>query len=151
MENSDDLFYTLMKVYLAQMDSAIKISSILQDHSESDELSGDDIISGLVYRLMTPMSQVEITESLTKAGEILDDDEEGDEEGDVEEDYDDISETYDKPTISRKIKTNNCNCEICSQVRICLDNYHSYIPTDNLAVKFKDSIQETCDKHKIYI
>ena len=145
MDNSDDLFYTLMKVYLAQMDSAIKISSLLQDHSESDELSGDDIISGLVYRLMTPMSQEEITESLTKAEEILDEDD--DDDGD----YDDISETYDKPTISRKIKTNNCTCEICSQVRICLDNYHSYIPTDNLARKFKDSIQETCDKHKICI
>ena len=149
MDNSDDLFYTLMKVYLAQMDSAIKISSLLQDHSESDELSGDDIISGLVYRLMTPMSQEEITESLTKAEEILDEDD--DDEDDDDGDYDDISETYDKPTISRKIKTNNCNCEICSQVRICLDNYHSYIPTDNLARKFKDSIQETCDKHKIYI
>jgi len=146
MDNSDDLFYTLMKVYLAQMDSAIKISSLLQDHSESDELSGDDIISGLVYRLMTPMSQEEITESLTKAEEILDEDDDDD-----EGDYDDISETYDKPTISRKIKTNNCTCEICSQVRICLDNYHSYIPTDNLARKFKDSIQETCDKHKICI
>ena len=148
MDNSDDLFYTLMKVYLAQMDSAIKISSLLQDHSESDELSGDDIISGLVYRLMTPMSQEEITESLTKAEEILD---EEDDDDDDEGDYDDISETYDKPTISRKIKTNNCTCEICSQVRICLDNYHSYIPTDNLARKFKDSIQETCDKHKICI
>ena len=53
--------------------------------------------------------------------------------------------------ISQKIKTNSCECEVCSKVRECLINYKSYEPNDQLAQKFKDSIQETCEKYKIYI
>lgn len=146
MENQqDELFYNLIKAYLAQMDSAIKISSILQEHSDKDELTGDDIICGLIYRLMTPMTDEEMNESLNKADEVLNDSDEEDEE------YDTISETYEKPPISRKIRTNNCNCDICSKVRVCLLNYKNYEPNDQLAQRFKDSINETCEKHKIYI
>ena len=150
MEQPDELFYNIIKAYLAQMDSAIKISSILQEHSDKNELTGDDIICGLVYRLMNPMTDQEMTESLNKADEVLNDSEEEEEE-EEEEEYDNISETYKKPTISRKIETNNCNCNICSKVRTCLLNYKDYEPTDQLAQRFKDSINETCEKHKIYI
>jgi len=147
----NQLFLNLMKSYLAQIDSAMKISSILNEHSEDKELTADDIICGLVYRLMVPMTQEEIDQSLNNADEILNDVDENIEEEYIEEEYDDIEETYEKPTISRKIKTNNCNCEICSKVRLCLINYKNYEPIDNLSLKFKDSITETCDKHKIYI
>lgn len=142
----NQLFLNLMKSYLAQIDSAMKISAILNEHSEDKELTGDDIICGLVYRLMVPMSQEEIDQSLNNADEIINDVEE-----DIEEEYDNIEETYEKPIISRKIKTNNCNCEICSKVRVCLINYKDYEPIDNLSLKFKNSITETCEKHKIYI
>ena len=154
MESSDltqdKLFMDLMTAYLAQMDSAVRISKTLCDHyGEKDkELSGDDIICGLIYRLMIPMEQDEMDTSLGNAKEILSgDSEEEDEEGD----YDEIEETYEKPEISRKIKTNSCECGVCSKVRECLINYKSYEPNDQLAQKFKDSIQETCDKYKIYI
>ena len=148
-EQSDKLFYDMMKVYLAQMDSAVKISKILCEHSEREEkeLTGDDIICGLVYRLMIPMEQEEIDECMSKAEDILDP-EESDEE---EEEYDEIEESYKKPTISRKIKCNQCNCEICSQMRICLSNYESFEPMDQLCQRFKDSIEHTCSEHKIYI
>lgn len=160
MESSDltqeKLFMDLMTAYLAQMDSAVRISKILCDHCEEKdkELTGDDIICGLIYRLMVPMEQDEMNKSLDNAKEILSGDEEGeDEEGELKNnlDYDEIEETYDKPEISRKIKTNSCECEVCSKVRECLTNYKSYEPNDQLSQKFKDSIQETCDKYKIYI
>ena len=146
----NQLFLNLMKSYLAQIDSAMKISAILNEHSENKELTGDDIICGLVYRLMVPMSQEEINQSLNNADEILNDVDENIEE-DIEEEYDNIEETYEKPIVSRKIKTNNCNCDICSKVRVCLINYKDYEPIDNLSLKFKNSISETCEKHKIYI
>jgi hypothetical protein len=154
MESSDltqdKLFMDLMTAYLAQMDSAVRISKTLCDHYEEKdkELSGDDIICGLIYRLMIPMEQDEMDKSLGNAKEILSGDEE---EEDDEGDYDEIEEIYEKPEISRKIKTNSCECGVCSKVRECLINYKSYEPNDQLAQKFKDSIQETCDKYKIYI
>ena len=147
----DSMIYDLIKVHIAQMDSAIKISQIICEHSDHEELSGDDIICGLIYRLMTPMTQEEIEQSLEKADNILNEDEGDEGEEDEEEEYDTIAETYEVPTVSRKIKSNQCNCEICSQVRICLSNYESYEPIDQLAVRFKKSIHETCEKHKIYI
>ena len=63
----EEAVYDIIKVYLAQMDSAIKISEIICKHSDHEELMGDDIICGLVYRLMRPMSDNEIQDSLSKA------------------------------------------------------------------------------------
>ena len=152
-QGQDKIFYDLMKVYLAQMDSALKISNIVYEHSDREEgLTGDDIICGLIYRLMIPMTKEEIEESLSNAGNILDTEfSESDEELDDKLDYDSIEEQYEKPKISHKIKSNQCNCEICSQVRVCLLNYKSFEPADQLAQKFKDSIEHTCSEHKIYI
>ena len=48
MEDSNKLFYDMMKVYLAQTNSALKISKIICDHSDREELSGNDIICGLI-------------------------------------------------------------------------------------------------------
>jgi hypothetical protein len=149
-ENSDKLFNDLLKVYLAQMDSSIKISNVLYEHSGNEELTGDDIICGLVYRLMVPMTQDEINESMNKADELLADPSDSD---DSDDDDDSIQETYAvlHPSVLRKIKSNNCNCEICSKVRVCLENYHKFDPLDQLAHRFKDSIQKTCEVHNIYI
>ena len=44
--------------------------------------------------------------------------------------------------LSRQIKSNQCNCEICAHVRVCLSNYESFEPEDELAIRFKKSIQE---------
>ena len=144
MEEQDKLFYDMIKVYLSQMDSAVKISSIVCSHSDRTELTGDDIICGLVYRLMVPMSQEEIQQSMATVDNIL-------EETDTDSEEETIEESYEIPTVSRKIKSNQCNCDICSQVRVCLCNYKEYEPSDQLAIRFKNSIQETCDKHNIYL
>tara|TARA_B100001093_G_C26714856_1_gene965182 strand:- start:778 stop:1224 length:447 start_codon:yes stop_codon:yes gene_type:complete len=148
METSDELAYNLIKVYVAQMDSALKISKKICEHSERTELTGDDIICGLVYRLMKPMTQEEINQSLQFAENIL---EGSSSEEECEEDYDKIDEVYQIPKVSRKIKSNNCNCDICSEVRVCLANYNDFEASDQLSQRFKDSINETCKTHKIYI
>ena len=51
----------------------------------------------------------------------------------------------------RKIKTNTCNCEICSQARVCLLDYYTHECNDPLAQKFKDSITHTCQTHNLVI
>ena len=119
-QEQDKIFYDLMKAYLAQMDSALKISNIVYEHSDREEgLTGDDVICGLIYRLMKPMTKEEIEESLNNAGTILDTEcSESDEEETL--DYDSIEEQYEKPKISHKIKSNHCNCEVCIQMRVCL-------------------------------
>ena len=145
-QDSDDLFNNMMKIYLSQMDSAMKISKIICEHSDREELSGNDIICGLIYRLMIPMESKELNESLEKAEKLLEYNSD-----DEIEDYDDIPEIYERPIISQKLKSNNCNCETCIQMRVCLLNYHSFETNDQLSEIFKNSIKTTCDKYNIYI
>jgi hypothetical protein len=139
----------LIKIYIAQTQSALKISQTICEHSERKELSGDDIICGLIYRLMNPMSQQEINDSLNKADEILNDDYSSDEEDE------DINFDNEKNILEnnqwRKLKSNNCNCDICIKIRTNLLNYNNFQCNDNLSQLFQNSINETCNKYKINI
>ena len=63
----------LIQAFLAQMSSAMKVSEILADHNSKDkEIRPDDIIGGLVYRLMVPMNSEEIESSMSSAKHIID-------------------------------------------------------------------------------
>jgi len=143
----------IIKVYLAQMNSAVKISDIICNHSkDEDEITGDHIISGLIYRLMVPMTDDDMEESLEKAGKFMNEstsDEEYDEDDMEVEEIDDP--IYVPPTKPRKIKMNDCHCEICEKVRECISKYDTYETYDPMVTRFKNSIKETCDKHCIYL
>tara|TARA_B110000046_G_scaffold12183_1_gene12063 strand:- start:158 stop:613 length:456 start_codon:yes stop_codon:yes gene_type:complete len=149
-EKIDEAALNIIKVYLAQMNSAVKISEIICKHekNDTDEITGDHIISGLVYRLMNPMTQEDMTDSLEKADNLMY--ESTSDEDDLEDLEDDL-EVYEKPTEWRKIKKNECDCDICKRVRECLDQYETYDTFDPLVTRFKESIKETCTKHKIII
>ena len=133
----------IMKAVLANTSSATKISKVLAEHSEDKILKADEIILGLIYRLMTPMTDEEMTQSINEAGSILYQESSSEEEHDGENIVDDT----DDLSVSRKIKYNNCNCEICMRCRVCLSNFNDYIPKDNLGDIFKNSILETCKTH----
>ena len=143
-EQQDKAVQDIIKVYIAQMNSAIKISKILCKHSGENELTGDHIITGLIYRLMVPITDEDMIDSLNTAESILND------ESDDEE-YDSDDTEYVIPYEKRKLKVNNCPCEICTKCRECISKYDSYETYDLLTTRFKDSIKETCDKHNIYI
>jgi hypothetical protein len=132
----------LMKVVLANTSSATKISKVLAEHSEDKILKADEIILGLIYRLMTPMTDEEMIQSINEAESLLyqESSSEDSEEENIVDDTDDLS-------ISKKIKCNTCNCEICMRCRVCLSNFNEYIPKDNLGDIFKNSILETCKIH----
>ena len=151
----DEAALNIIKVYLAQMNSAVKISEIICKHekNDNDEITGDHIISGLVYRLMNPMTQEDMTDSLEKADNLMYESTSDEEDLDEDEDVDvlDDVKVYEKPTKWRKIKKNECDCDICKRVRECLDNYETYDTFDPLVTRFKESIKETCTKHKIII
>ena len=162
---SDELFDGIMKTFLAQLDSSLKISKIISEHSGEEELSEDSIISGLVYRLMTPMENEEITESFDHASGIYDkllygdscsdnDSDNGsdnDSDNGSDNDNDNEEEIVPKELTLRKVKTNNCNCEICIQARVCLINYKNHEPKDNLEMIYKNAIESACGKGKLYI
>lgn len=138
----------LMKAVLANTTSATKISKILCDHSEDKILKADEIILGLMYRLMTPMTDEEMIQSINEAESVLyaeSSDEESEEENIIDDT--DVTEDTDDLSVTRKIKCNNCNCDICMRCRICLSNFNDYIPKDNLGDIFKNSILETCKTH----
>ena len=67
----DKLLISLMQVFIAQMDSALKISNIISEHSNEKEMSADSIIIGLIYRLMISMDEEEMNASMNIAKEIL--------------------------------------------------------------------------------
>lgn len=132
---------TIMKTILANTTSATKISTILAEHSEDKILKADDIILGLIYRLMTPMSDEEMIQSLNEAESILyAESSEEEEEENIINDIDDLS-------IIRKIKCNTCNCDICMGCRVCYLNFNTFIPKDSLGDMFQNSILETCKTH----
>ena len=149
----DNAAMNIIKVYVAQMNSAMKISKIICEHEGTDELTGDHVISGLVYRLMNPMTDEDMMQSLEKADKLMNGEDSEDSEGEYdlseEEELNDL--VYKAPDVFRKIKTNTCQCDICSRVRECLQGYESYETYDPMVTRFKDSIKETCEKHKIII
>ena len=130
----------LIQVILANTSSAMKISKILCEHSNDKILKADEIICGLIYRLMIPMTNEEIIESMNEAEDLMYQESSEDEEIEYINDSEDLK-------FQKKIKTNHCNCEICSQVRVCLLNFNDYIPIDEIGDKFKKSILETCSSH----
>ena len=143
----EDILGPIVKSFLGQMDSAMRVSETLSLHESSEEITVDHLITGLVYRLMVPMTDDEVTKALDSAQQILDKLDESDSEEESDEEYIDQNVTFG----SRKVKTNNCNCEVCSKARVCLLNYEKHDCSDPLADKFKKAIDSTCDKHKIYI
>ena len=150
-----EIFDSLMKTYLANIHSALKISEIISSHGNESELSEDSIIIGLIYRLMTPMDEKEIDDSLEHSTNIYDSIIYGS-DSDSDSDSDEASvEEVKCPLIQnkeyRKLRVNNCNCDICIRARVCILNYKDYESNDSLAQRFKDSISTTCSTHKIII
>ena len=149
----DDILEPIIKAFLGQMDSAMKVSAILSDHDGAEEITVDHLVTGLVYRLMVPMTNEEVDLALESAQQMLDRLEGSESEEEDEESFDTLEECYpDEPiSFNRKVKTNQCNCDICAKARVCLLNYENHDCSDPLAEKFKKAIDTTCDKHKIII
>lgn len=142
-----DIFDTVMTSFLAQIDSSLKISKIVSEHSGEKEISEDSIVCGLVYRLMNPMTDEELKKSLERGKDIYEDVVNDDCELSDEE----IEENGIDSLELRKVKYNNCNCGICMGVRISLLNYKNHEPKDNLEMMFKGAIDNACEKGKLYI
>ena len=144
----------IITAYIAQIDSAMKISEILAEHSGDEDISPDNLIIGLIYRLMVPMTDTEMKESMENASKVMDGDTSDEEEDSMDtETTNELHRTIsgEKNKVERKIKSNNCNCDICSKARVCLLNYLQYEASDELAQKFSDSIKHACSTHKLLI
>lgn len=133
----------ILKSVLANNISAMKISKILREHSQNDILTTDMVVSGLIYRLMTPMNEDELKRSIDEAESIL-----YAESSDEEEEIETIDEPFNE---KRNIKYNNCNCDVCMNTRVCLLNFKDFIPKDPLGDIVKNSIYETCEKYNLVL
>tara|TARA_B100001057_G_C22542534_1_gene830199 strand:- start:117 stop:587 length:471 start_codon:yes stop_codon:yes gene_type:complete len=156
MDTLDESVKPLIQAFLAQMDSAMRVSEVLANHnSPNKEITADHIIGGLVFRLMVPMTNEELDQSLSSAKQIMDklDQTDSEESEESDEDYDEIQECYpiESRKESRRVKYPHCNCDICSKVRICILNYHQHECTDPLADKFRNAINHTCEQHKLLL
>ena len=150
----DSVLEPLIKSFLAQMDSAMKVSELISQHDGSEEITVDHLITGLVYRLMVPMTNEEVDTALETAQEIMDKLDETDSEEESMASEAEEGEAEGGAIVdfgSRKVKAPRCNCEVCMKARLSLLNYQAYDCTDPLAEKFKKAIDSTCSKHKIFI
>ena len=153
----DSVLEPLIKSFLAQMDSAMKVSELISQQDGSEEITVDHLITGLVYRLMVPMTNEEVDTALETAQEIIDKLDETDSEEESmasEAEGAEGAEEGEAAIVdfgSRKVKAPRCNCEVCMKARLSLLNYQAYDCTDPLAEKFKKAIDSTCSKHKIFI
>ena len=146
----DDEQANILKVVFANNISAMKISKILSEHSNNILLT-DYIVTGLIYRLMIPMTDDEMTQSIREAETILYASS-SDEEDTTDADTLDDAVTVDEDlNTKRKIKYNSCNCDICNKCRVCLINFGEFIPNDHLSTIYKNSIVETCEKHNLIL
>ena len=66
----DSVLEPLIKSFLAQMDSAMKVSELISQHDGSEEITVDHLITGLVYRLMVPLTNEEADTALETAQEL---------------------------------------------------------------------------------
>ena len=148
-----ELLTSLVKIYLAQLESAMKISEIISEHGEEEEMSPDAFVTGLIYRLMTSMSEEEMKEALKFAEDCLNKEcsSSSSDEEEKEEKKEEEKEEKEEIILSRTIKRNTCNCDICVKARVCLSNYPTYEIKDALAEKFKDAIDNICKIHKFNI
>tara|TARA_B100001094_G_scaffold242339_1_gene238330 strand:- start:168 stop:635 length:468 start_codon:yes stop_codon:yes gene_type:complete len=153
--NNENILESLMQIFIAQMDSALKISNIISEHSNEEEMSPDSMITGLVYRLMISMDDKEMKESMDIANDLLNGESDEEEEDEDEEEEEEFDEGFDESILVNKkpriIKKNTCNCNICAKARACLINYETYEVSDDLANRFKNAIDKTCSIHKIDI
>lgn len=133
----------ILKSVLANNISAMKISKILREHSQNDILTTDMVVSGLIYRLMTPMEEDELKRSIDEAESIL-----YAESSDEEEEIETVDEPFNG---KRNIKYNSCNCDVCMNTRVCLLNFKDFIPKDPLGDTVKNSIYETCEKYNLVL
>jgi len=145
-ENIVNAQENIIKIILANTISAMDISNILCEHSSDKILKSDEVICGLIYRLMVQMTDNEINTAMESADSLMYG--ESSDEEDINEDIpqDEVIQE-DLDNISRNIRTNNCNCDICSKVRVCLINFKDYVPIDEMGDKFKESIISTCHTH----
>tara|TARA_X000000950_G_C13740920_1_gene588449 strand:+ start:602 stop:1024 length:423 start_codon:yes stop_codon:yes gene_type:complete len=134
----------LMRVFIAQMESSMKISKIVSNHFQEDKLSPDSVVIGLVYRLLYPMTDEEMKTSIERAEEIMNSETSDSEEEEFEE-----SEGQEREI--RKVKHPVCNCDICMKARMCLLNYESYENYEPLTIMFKNAIDKACEVNKLTI
>jgi hypothetical protein len=149
----DEVSMKLLSAYVSQINSALQISDILAEHGGEDTISPDNIILGLIYRLMVPMTEKEMKDSIEFTNKIMDTSEEDEDEDDedLEDDEGEGEGEGEEEKKPRKIKTNHCNCEICMKARVCLINYPTYESPDIFAEKFHNSIKHTCETHKLIL
>ena len=141
----------ILKVVFANNISAMKISKILSEHSNNILLT-DYVVTGLIYRLMIPMTDDEMTQSINEAESILYASSSDEEEDTTDADTLDDAETVDEDlNTKRNIKYNSCNCDICNKCRVCLINFGEFIPNDPLSTIYKNSILETCEKYNLIL
>ena len=86
------------------------------------------------------MTTEEINDNLESASDVIEDifedpgsDPGSDTGSDTDEESDEEEVILERTP--RKIKMNTCNCEICSQARVCILNYYTHQCPDQLSEK----------------
>lgn len=150
----DDTTKNTIISLLGSMNSSMEIAATLVSHNREDKtVRKVDTVAGLLYRLMVPMKDDELSTAVENGSNILNDIQMLEDDGEEEEEEDVIiadTETEESPA-RLDISRYPCNCEVCSSMRIAILNYSVYEPSDPFSEMVLRAIQKTCQDHQIII
>lgn len=151
MDDTDALLVPI----LAVLNKATQISSTLSAHrgGENAIVVSGDIVAGLIYVLMTEMSNEDMQSSIDEARRIVDEVFEGDDEDETNNPAfvsgEDVAETEEVHNIGAS--TYRCNCDLCTRTRVAILNFPSFEPQSVDQQWVYNAICKTASEHQISI
>lgn len=152
----------IISCFAAVAAAAADISRTVAGHA-GRPVSSIDIVAGLIYRLQTPMTNLENQKYGDLAGHFMKGNaDESDNLTDAEPDHDgtgsdqdvgsaspEFSDDLDYAETDLTVLTYSCPCHICRGVTACIAAHSSYVPEDPQGHLFLNAIRHTCAAHHI--
>lgn len=155
--------HVMLQALLGSTTSSVRVAATLAEHRGS-EVSKEDMVAGLLYRLMTPMSSEEMALSLRDGrnlGALILDQDSGESSDEEEADGAASLEKAEltstnaigtaAPESVLSISTYTCNCAVCMQTRICIQNYKDFFPPDDATALMHRGLLRSMEQHNVSI
>jgi hypothetical protein len=152
----EDGLRVMLQALLGSTTSSMRVAATLAEH-RGGAVSKVDMVAGLLYRLMTPMTDEELTQSLADGQNlerIVIEPVHGDSDETSEDEDEDAAPEPEKLDIGPRelsISTYSCNCTVCMQARVCIQNYKDFVPSDQSTALMHRGLQQSMTEHQVII
>lgn len=150
----EDGLRLMVQALLGSTTSSVRVAATLAQH-RGGAVTKVDMVAGLLYRLMTPMTDEELTQSLADGRDLeqivsTPSDHESDDSSDDDDEVHQPAEPDHGPR-ELSIATYSCNCPVCVQMRVCIQNYKDFFPADQATALMHRGLQQSMTEHQVVI